>query len=273
MNHGFYQKSLEVARSNNSLVCVGLDSDIERIPRFLIDKFKDQAVLEFNKQIIDATKDLVCAYKLNIAFYVGPKGLEILKATRDYIKDIPVICDAKCADIGSSSRAYAKALFDVYGFDAVVVNPYLGYDSLKPFFEYKDKGVFVLCRTSNPGAREFQDLPCNGKPLYQVVAHRIKEWNEGNLGVVAGATYPKELGIIRKIVGEDVPMLIPGIGAQGGSLKEAVEWGTNSKGELAIINSSRGIIFASSGEDFALKTRKAALNLRRRINRYRCKKI
>lgn len=272
----FVDKLLQASRKNDSLLCVGLDTDIEYVPSFLADKFGTEAIYEFNKQIIEATKDLVCAYKPNIAFYemLGPKGFNILKKTREYIPaNIPVIIDAKRADIGNTATAYAKAFLSAAGpfqFDGITVNPYLGYDSLEPFLQYKDKGIFLLCRTSNPGAKDFQDLKCNGKPLYQIVAHKAVEWNvNGNLGVVAGATFPKELVIIRKIIGAEMPMLIPGVGTQTGDLQKAVEGGINSKGELALISASRSIIFASSGEDFAEAARAAALTLKEEINRYR----
>lgn len=269
----FIDKLLNAARKNNSLVCVGLDSDIEKIPQHLSHEFENQAVLEFNERIIDATKDLVCAYKSNIAFYelLGPEGAEILKKTRDYIpSDIPVIIDAKRGDVANTAKAYAKSLLKIYDFDAVTVNPYLGYDAVEPFLEYKEKGIFVLCRTSNPGSGDIQDLECNGRPLYQTVAQKIKEWNDSeNIGVVAGATFPEELKVIREIVGEGVPILIPGIGKQSGEIEKSVESGTNADGELAIINSSRGIIFASSGRDYARAAREATLALRDEINRYR----
>lgn len=272
----FVPKLLKASRKNDSLLCVGLDTDIEHLPSFLIDKLGNEAIYEFNKQIIDVTKDLICAFKINIAFYevLGPKGLELLKKTREYIPvNIPVIIDAKRADIASTAKAYAKAFLSAAGpfqFDGITVNPYLGYDSLEPFSQYKDKGIFLLCRTSNPGAKDFQDLKFKGKPLYQIVAQKAVEWNvNGNLGVVAGATFPKELAIIRKIIGEEMPMLIPGVGRQAGDLKKAVENGVNAKGELAIISASRSIIFASSGEGFAQKARAAALALKEEINWYR----
>lgn len=270
----FITKLLSASRRNKSLLCVGLDSDILKIPQFLTREFGDDAVLEFNKQIIEATKDLVCAYKPNIAFYemLGPKGLELLKKTRKYIPaDIPVIIDAKRGDIANTAEAYAKALFEVYAADAVTANPYLGYDALEPFLRYHGRCTFLLCRTSNPGARDLQDLGCGGQPLYQVIAKRAIAWNSRhNIGLVAGATFPEELGIIRKIVGDEMPILIPGIGPQGADLQKAVQNGINSRGELAIINAARSVIFASSKEDFAQAARKAAATLRDEINRYLC---
>jgi len=271
---GFKERLLTAARRNGSLLCVGLDSDIERIPEFLRRAHGARAVLEFNRRIIDTTKDLVCAYKLNLAFYerLGPQGLEILKETIDYLpRELITIADGKRGDIGNTSRAYAEALFDRYGFDAATVNPYLGLEAVESFLEYEDRGVFILCRTSNPGAREFQDLECDGRPLYLRVAEATVRWNErfGNLGLVVGATWPEELKGIRELVGDELPLLIPGIGKQAGDLERAVKYGTNSRGELAIINSSRGVIFASTKEDFAAAARAAALELRDEIERCR----
>lgn len=271
---GFNERLSAAARENGSLLCVGLDSDLERLPSFLRRKFAEQAVLEFNRRIIDATKDLVCAYKLNLAFYeaLGPRGLGMVKETVDYIPDsVIVIADGKRGDIGNTSKAYAKVLFGGYGFDAVTVNPYLGLEALEPFFAHEDRGVFVLCRTSNPGAREFQDLDHDGGPLYWRVAQAVARANErfGNLGLVVGATWPDELKKIRELVGEGMPILVPGIGAQAGDLEKAVKYGTNSRGELALITSSRGVIFASEGEDFAEAARAAAQTLREVIERHR----
>jgi orotidine-5'-phosphate decarboxylase len=262
----FVEKLLTAARTNRSLLCIGLDPDPELMPR--VD------VLEFNTAIVDATSDLVCAYKPNLAFYeaLGIEGLKALERTIAYIpKAIPIIGDAKRGDIGSTARAYARALFETLGFDAATVNPYLGYDSVEPFIEYKEKGVFILCRTSNVGSADFQDLITSdiSKPLFEIVARRAKEWNTyGNVGLVMGATYPEELKRVRQLCPE-MPLLIPGIGAQGGDLLDAVRYGVDAKGEKAIISSSRQIIYASRGEDFAMAAREAALKLRDDINRYR----
>jgi orotidine-5'-phosphate decarboxylase len=177
-------------------------------------------ILEFNRGIIDATADLVCAYKPNLAFYeaFGLEGLVALEKTVKYIPEgIPVIGDAKRGDIGNTARRYAEALFSAFGFDAATLNPYLGYDSVEPFLEYPDKGVFILCRTSNPGALDFQALRCGDVPLYEVVAQKAKEWDRyGNIGLVVGATYPEELRRIRQLCPQ-MPLLIPGLGAQGGT--------------------------------------------------------
>jgi orotidine-5'-phosphate decarboxylase len=232
-------------------------------------------IFEFNRAIIDATADLVCAYKPNIAFYetLGGSGLDDLKRTREYIpSDIPVIIDAKRGDIGNTTRAYARGLFEYFNFDAVTASPYLGYDSLEPFIEYADRGIFVLCRTSNAGAVDFQSLSCemeDGKqPLYEVVAAKVNLWNtRGNLGLVVGATYPEELQRIRQDYPE-IPLLIPGVGAQGGELAQVVRYGVDAKRQRTIINSSRQILYASKGKDYAAAARRAAQELRDRINRF-----
>ncbi len=267
----FIEKLTGAARKNKSLLCVGLDPDPELMP----DK---TGIFEFNKAIIDATSDLVCAYKPNFAFYEaqGIEGLDALKRTVDYIAgDIPVIADAKRGDIGNTAKAYAKALFDILKFDATVVNPYLGFDAIEPFIQYHDKGIFILCRTSNAGAADFQSLRCevedDHRPLFEIVALKASQWNtHGNIGLVVGATYPEELRQIRRSH-PDMPLLIPGIGAQGGELALAVRYGVDSKGEKAIINSSRQILYASRGKDFAQAARSAAAELRDQSNHHRSK--
>ncbi len=249
-----FQKKLDrIVKKNNSLLCVGLDT----------------ASFDLNKKIINETHDLVCAYKPNSAFYeaLGMEGLGQLKMTCDYINkkypEIPIILDAKRGDIGHTSNAYAKYIFDFLGADAVTLHPYLGREALSPFLERKDKGCIILCRTSNPGAGEFQDLKVNGEPLYKVVAKRIvQKWNKNkNCLLVVGATYPKELAEIRKIVG-DMTLLVPGIGAQGGNIEKTVKAGLNRKGSGMIVNSSRAIIFAQN-------PRAEAIKLRDEINIYR----
>jgi orotidine-5'-phosphate decarboxylase len=262
----FVEKLTGASRKNKSLLCVGLDPD----PALMPDK---TTVLEFNKAIIDATSDLVCAYKPNVAFYeaLGDEGFATLKSTRDYIsRDIPVIADAKRGDIGNTAKAYAKALFDILNFDATVVSPYLGFDSLEPFIRYRDKGIIILCRTSNAGAVDFQSLLCQvgdvKRPLFEIVASKAEEWNtQGNIGLVVGATYPEELRLIRQSH-PDMPLLIPGIGAQGGDLAATVAYGVDPQGEKAIINSSRQILYASRDKDFAEAARQAATTLRDQIN-------
>jgi orotidine-5'-phosphate decarboxylase len=262
----FTDKLLNASGKNQSWLCIGLDPDPELMPG--VD------VLQFNKDIIEATSDLVCAYKPNLAFYeaLGTEGLAILEKTVKYIPGgIPVIGDAKRGDIGNTARAYARALFSVLGFDAATVNPYLGFDSIEPFINYQDKGVFILCRTSNKGATDFQNLSTNGLPLYEAVAQKAKEWNTyGNIGLVVGATYPEELKKIRSICPE-MPLLIPGIGAQGGDLALAVGYGVDARGEKAIINVSRQILYASKEKDFAQAARNVAEKIRNQINDYRSK--
>jgi len=259
----FIDKLLNSARSNESLLCIGLDPDPELMPPGV-------SVLAFNEAIVEATYDLVCAYKPNLAFYeaMGVEGLRALALTVGCIPDtVPVIGDAKRGDIGNTAKAYARALFEGYGFDAVTVNPYLGGDSIEPFLEYEDKGVFVLCRTSNPGSADLQDLKIGKNPLFEVVAEKSLEWNKyGNIGLVVGATYPDDLKRVRKIC-PDMPILIPGVGKQGGDLAAAVCNGVDSNKEKAIINSSRGIIYASKGKDFAEAARRAAIETRDEINR------
>jgi orotidine-5'-phosphate decarboxylase len=275
----FNEKLVRATHKNNSLVCVGLDLDYEKIPLYLKKSHsKLESLFEFAKSIINATSDLVCAYKPNIAFYeaLGKKGPELLQKVIDFIpKEIPIILDAKRNDIGNSARMYAKAAFDEYKADAITVNPYLGRDSIQPFLDYKDKCVFVLCRSSNPSAKDFQDLKIGNLPLYQWVARKISEWDSNlNCGVVVGATYPKEIEIIRKLVGDEIPLLIPGLGAQKGIVKASVKNGINKNKELAIFNASRSILYASAEEDFAQAARKATLELRDKINYVRfCKRL
>ncbi len=259
-----YQRRVDAV---GSLACVGLDSDLDRIPT----AFRADALPQFafNKWIIEQTHPYVCAYKPNMAFYeaCGDAGLRALKMTLDYLRqhhpDILTICDAKRADIGSTSVAYVTAIFDWLGFDAVTLQPYLGREALLPFLERRDRACIILCRTSNPGAGELQDLRFGGKPLWQIVAEKVRdEWNElGNCMLVVGATAPEELRQVRSLVG-DMPLLVPGVGAQGGAVQVVVGAGLDSRGGGLIVNSSRGIIFA---EDPA----QAAKRLRDEINSYR----
>jgi len=262
----FIEKLDKASQQNNSLVCVGLDLDPKLMP-------ENTGLLEFNQAIIDATTDLVCAYKPNFAFYeaLGDDGMNVLRETIKYIPDnIPVIGDAKRGDIGNTAKAYAKAIFEDLKCDATTVSPYLGYDSLQPFIDYADKGVFILCRTSNAGAIDFQSLQCdteNGKlSLFEIVAKKAEKWNtHGNIGLVVGATYPEELKLIRQNH-PSLPLLIPGIGAQGGDLATVIQYGVMDTGGRAIINSSRQIIYASRENDFAQAARQAAAKLREQIN-------
>src|SRR5258708_7493420 len=282
-----FTAKLEARWAKGNFVCVGLDSDYSLIPDFLKtiaaqDGFRGEDIVErviedFNRQIVESTSDLACAYKPNVAFYeaYGEAGLRGLKRTIDYIKyyypEIPVILDAKRADIGNTNSGYVKSAFDVLGADAITVNPYFGEEALRPFLDRKDKGIIVLVRTSNVGAKEFQELPLeNGELLYERVAGNVaRNWNKnGNCAVVVGATAPRELARVRQIVG-DMPILIPGIGAQGGELEATVKAGKDSRNQGMIINSSRGIIFASKGEDFAEAARAATEKLHAEINQYR----
>ena len=259
-----------VTNKNNSLLCIGLDVDLSKIPQGILNQ--EDPIYVFNREIINATKDLVCAYKPNIAFYEmhGIYGISSLIKTIEFIKStkVPVILDAKRGDIGHSSAAYAKNVFEVIKADAVTVNPYLGHDSVEPFLEYQDKGTFVLCLTSNSGAKDFQNAS-RTEPLYKEVAKQVKAWDKyHNAGLVVGATKPEELKEIRELVG-DMPILIPGIGAQGGDIAASVKFGVNKKGLRAVINSSRSIIYASREDSFAQAAREAAKSLRDEINKYR----
>jgi orotidine-5'-phosphate decarboxylase len=261
-----------IQQQQNSLLCVGLDTDLQKIPRFLLDR--PDPVAAFNRRIIDATKDLVCAYKLNLAFYetLGDQAWDTLRQTLTHIPaEIVSIGDAKRGDIGNTAEMYAKTLFGTYSFSACTVSPYRGEDSVRPFANDPDRGVFVLTVTSNAGARDFQYLRVRGKPLYEHVIAKVKKWNShDNFGLVVGATHPRELKRIRALA-PDLPLLIPGIGAQGGDLTSAVRYGCDRHGEMAVINASRSILYASSGEDFADAARTAALNLKEEINTIRSK--
>ncbi len=272
----FQNLLIQITKKNNSLVCVGLDSDIAKIPEHIRKGQHPQST--FNKAIIDATADLVCAYKPNTAFYEarGKAGIEALKITCDYIKDkypqIPIILDAKRGDIGNTNEGYIKFAFEYLRCDGITLHWYVGREGLKPFLDLSDKGLFIYCRSSNPGAGEFQDLQIGTKPLYQIVAEKVvRDWNmNGNCGLIFGATYPDELKVVRHIAG-NIPLLIPGIGAQGADVEKTVKAGVDSKGLNAIINSSRGIIFASGGADFAEKAREETQKLKDLINIYRSK--
>jgi orotidine-5'-phosphate decarboxylase len=267
----FVDKLTRAMQANNSLLCVGLDTDPKRVPEGI-------SVTDFNRAIVEATSDLVCAYKPNLAFYeaMGDEGQAALKETLENIPDnIPVIADAKRGDIGNTAAAYARAIFDNLGFDAATVNPYLGFDAVEPFLSYDERGVIIVCRTSNPGATDFQDLLCQYgdgyRPLYEIVALKASQWNtNSNVCLVIGATYPEELGTIRQQHPE-IPFLVPGIGAQGGDLARAVRQGIDAGGRGMIINSSRQILYASTDKDFDKAARKVATELRDEINRYRSK--
>ena len=256
----------------NSLVCVGLDPEPAKFPAHL--RGRADAVFEFNREIIDATGDLVCAFKPQIAHFAALGAEDALQRLIAHIHakhpGVPVILDAKRGDIGSTAQNYVTEAFERFGADAVTVNPYLGRDSVQPFLDRADKGVIILCRTSNPGAGDLQDLLVDGRPLYQHVAEKIaREWNgNGNCALVVGATWPKQLGEVRALVG-DVPFLVPGVGAQGGDVEQLVSNAKTADGTGLMISSSRAILYAGKGEDFAAAARRVALETRDAINRFR----
>lgn len=278
-----FRQLLETQWSRGNFVCVGLDSELGKIPESAhrsgneCDINVANTIVAFNKAIVESTKDIVCVYKPNVAFYEahGVEGIAALQRTimdiHAIAPDVPVILDAKRADIGNTNAGYVSAAFDFLRADAITVHPYLGGEALQPFLARADKGIFVLCRTSNPGAGEFQDIRDDGDctPLFMRVAKAVLKWNKnGNCALVVGATYPDELCEVRGIVG-DMPILIPGIGAQGGDVKKTVTAGKDSRAWGIIVNSSRGIIFASKGADFAEAARRKTKKLRDLINQYR----
>ena len=271
----FLDKLNAAVDANNSLLCVGLDPNIDKIPAHL--QSSDDPFFEFDKAIIDATADLVCAFKPNSAFYEarGANGIQELKDTCDYIREkypaIPIILDFKRGDIGNSNDHYTKFAFDYLQVDAVTVQPYQGHIAFKPFLDHKEKGIIVLSRMSNEGAGEFQDMLVDDRKLYVHVAEKVRdEWNfNKNCLLVVGATVPNELAEIRELVGDEMVFLVPGVGAQGGDTEATLEAGLNSKQRGLIINSSRAIIYAPDGEDFAESARSQALATREEINKYR----
>jgi orotidine-5'-phosphate decarboxylase len=273
-----FANKLEAAwRGTDSLVCVGLDPEPGRFPQSL--RASPDAIFAFCREIVDATADLVCCFKPQIAHFAAQRAEGALERLIAHIHAthpaVPVILDAKRGDIGSTAQNYTVEAFDRYGADAVTVNPYLGRDSVQPFLDRTDRGVILLCRTSNPGARDLQDLGVpdssgNARPLYQHVAQLVaRDWNaNGNCALVVGATYPHELAQVRALVGE-MPLLVPGVGAQGGDVAAVVHNGKNSSRNGLIVSSSRAILYAGSGDDFADAARRAAQLLRDEINRYR----
>jgi len=268
MATAFFDRLADRIATVDSVVSVGLDTDPNRIPEHLQDK--DLPQWAFNRRIIDATHEHAACYKPNAAFYESADGWRALRETIAYAhgKDVPVLLDAKRADIGNTTRQYAEILDEV---DAITVNPYMGRDSLQPFLDRAEKGVFVLCRTSNPGREDFQDLELDsGEALYERVAAVAELWNtHNNVGLVVGATGPDELESIRESV-PSLPFLVPGVGAQGGDAEAAVEHGLNNNG-VGLVNSSRGIIYAgeNQGEAFAKAAGQSATKLKRRLNQYR----
>jgi orotidine-5'-phosphate decarboxylase len=268
----FVEKLKYIQRKNNSLLCIGLDTDTMKVPASL--RTYPDPQFEFNRRIIDATKDLVCAYKLNIAFYesAGEHGWRTIHRTLARIPDgILSIGDAKRGDIPTSAERQAMLLCEDWGFSGTTVNPYMGRDSIEPFMKRRAQCAFILTVTSNRGAKDFQYLKVKGRPLYEHVVSAAKRWNaRRNLGLVAGANRPSELKRIRAIA-PGMPILIPGVGAQKGSLESAVRYGCDRNGELALINVGRSIVYVSKGKDFAERAREAAQSYRDRINRYRAK--
>ncbi|MBI3283828.1 MAG: orotidine-5'-phosphate decarboxylase [Burkholderiales bacterium] len=261
-------------RGNNSLLCVGLDPDVKRFPAELAGR--PDAIYAFCKAMVDATADLACAFKPQIAYFAALRAEDQLEAICRYIKTayphIPLVLDAKRGDIGATAEQYAREAFERYAADAVTVNPYMGYDSVAPYLEWKERGAIVLCRTSNAGGSDLQFLDVGGKPLYQHVAQLVaEEWNtNGQCALVVGATFPNELAQVRQIVG-DMPLLVPGIGAQGGDIAATVQAGKTADGCGMMINSSRAILYAGpqAGESYAGAARRVALETRDAINRYR----
>lgn len=256
-------------QTQNSQLCIGLDPDITKFPAHL--QGKPEAILNFCKAIIDATADIACAFKPQIAYFAALRAEDQLEEICEYLRlrypHIPIVLDAKRGDIGATAQQYAREAFERYGADAVTVNPYMGFDSVKPYLEWHDRGVIVLCRTSNPGGSDLQFLNVDGKPLYQHVAALVADkWNtNGQCGLVVGATFPDELAQVRSIVG-DMPLLIPGVGAQGGDIKATVQAGRTANGSGMMINSSRAILYAGSDENFAQAARQVALDTRDAIN-------
>jgi orotidine-5'-phosphate decarboxylase len=268
----FIHKLQAAWTANNSLLCVGLDPDIKKFPAHLKDK--PDAIFAFCKEIIDATADLACAFKPQIAYFAALRAEDQLEAICAYLREqhpgVPIVLDSKRGDIGATAEQYAREAFERYQADAVTLSPYMGFDSVAPYLEWKDRGAIVLCRTSNAGGSDLQFLQVDGKPLYQHVAHLVaNKWNtNGQCGLVVGATFPEEIDQVRKIVG-DMPLLIPGIGAQGGDIEATVKAGRTANGAGMMINSSRAILYAKADEDFAQAARRVALETRDAINRHR----
>ena len=270
----FIEKLDAAWRRNDSLLCVGLDPDLSKMPAHLRDQ--PDAILQFCKAIIDATAASACAFKPQIAYFAAARAEAQLEALCDYLRTfyphLPIVLDAKRGDIGATAQQYAREAFERYGADAVTVNPYMGFDSVVPYLEWQERGVIVLCRTSNAGGADLQNLPIDGTPLYQYVARLVaNQWNaNGQCALVVGATYPHELAQVRAIVGS-MPLLVPGVGAQGGDVAATVAAGACPAGRGMMINSSRAILFAQCevGEDFAEAAARVAEATRSEINLYR----
>ena len=273
MTTNYISKLTQAWQQNNSLLCVGLDPDLTKLPT----RFQSQpdGIFQFCRAIIDATADLACAFKPQIAYFAALRAEAQLEQICEYLRtnypQLPIILDAKRGDIGATAEQYAREAFERYGADAVTVNPYMGFDSVEPYLKWQDRGCIVLCRTSNPGGSDLQFLQVNGRPLYQHVADLVaNQWNRnGQCSLVVGATFPEEIAAVRRIVGE-MPLLVPGIGAQGGDVAATVAAGKTASGGM-MINSSRAILFAKplEGENFAQAARRIATQTRDEINQYR----
>ena len=272
----FTEKCALAWHRNDSLLCIGLDPDLQKLPPQL--RQKSDAIYQFCTAIIDATASSACAFKPQIAYFAALRAEDQLEAICTYLREhhphLPIILDAKRGDIGATAEQYAREAFERYRADAVTVNPYMGFDSIAPYLEWQDRGVIVLCRTSNPGGSDLQFLQAEGRPVYQHVAHLVaNKWNrQGQCALVVGATYPAELAAVRQIVG-DMPLLVPGVGAQGGDVQATVTAGQTANGTGMLINSSRAILYAvgepADGEDFAKASQRVAEATRCDINRFR----
>ena len=268
----FMEKLKSASQHNRSLVCVGLDPDLKKLPECL--KGAEHPIFEFNKAIVDATRDWVSCYKPQAAYYAGQGADDELKMTIDYIHEhapmVPVILDVKRGDIGSTAEMYAREAFERYQADAVTVNPYMGFDTLKPFLDHADKGVIILCRTSNPNSGDLQNLMCDGRMVYEHVALLARDkWNyNNNVALVIGATYPEELKHVRGLCPE-MPFLVPGVGAQGGDVEKVVRFRCDANGGGLALKSSRGIIYTDRSENFGAAAGAAARQLRDLINSFR----
>jgi len=268
----FIQALNSVWRENNTLLCIGLDPDPAKFPAHL--QHRPDAIFEFCRAIVDATADLVCCFKPQIAYFAARRAEDQLEALIEHIHirhpATPVILDAKRGDIGSTAEQYAIEAFERFQADAVTINPYMGRDSIEPYLAYRDKGIILLCRTSNPGGSDLQFLDVGGEKLYERVARLVsKEWDvNGQCALVVGATFPSEIARVRTLIG-DMPLLVPGIGAQGGDIETTVRAGCTASGVGLIINSSRAILYAGKGEDYANTARSVAEATRNAINRHR----
>lgn len=269
----FSEKLEKTIKQKNSILCIGLDPVFDSLPQSL--KKSDNPILEFNKRIISVTAEYAAAFKINLAFYeaLGLQGWKILEQTMKYLpNDVIKIADVKRGDIGNTAKMYSKALFENLGADAITINPLMGYDSAEPFLYDENRGVFFLCLTSNPGSRDFQYFSDGKMKLYEKIAQTVLTWNDkNNCGLVVGATHPSELASIREMC-PNLPLLIPGIGAQGGDIITSVKFGTNVDGSMALFNSSRGIIYSSNKNDFDIAAKESARLLKEQLNRAREKK-